>query len=101
MAQLEPVDLTAIQEYQQISERYEFLSQQVESNRGEKSLGSLLRDGKPDEDFLQFLEIANRSFRNFTEMFNGGEASLVLQNQKKPRCRCGLPLNYPGKSTIP
>ena len=87
MAQLEPVDLTAIQEYQQISERYEFLSQQVEDlTEAEKSLGSLLRETENlmMKDFLQFLEIANRSFQEtFTEMFNGGEASLVLQNQEE------------------
>jgi chromosome segregation protein len=88
MTQLEPVDLTAIEEYQEISQRYEFLSQQVEDlTEAEKSLGSLLKqtENLMMKSFLQFLNIANQSFQEtFTEIFNGGEAALVLENKEEP-----------------
>lgn len=102
MAQLEPVDLTAIEEYQQISQRHEFLSQQVEDlSEAEKSLGSLLKETENlmTKRFLQFLTAANQSFQEtFVEIFNGGEAALVLEN-KDDRLDAGIDfaVKLPGK----
>lgn len=102
MVQLEPVDISAIEEYQQISQRYEFLSQQVEDlTEAEKSLGSLLKETENlmMKGFLQFLKVANQSFQEtFTEIFNGGEAALVLEN-KEERLDAGVDfaVKLPGK----
>ena len=102
MSQLEPVDLNAIEEYQQISQRYEFLSQQMEDlSEAEKSLGSLLKETENlmTKRFLQFLTVANQSFQEtFVEIFNGGEAALVLEN-KDDRLEAGIDFDVklPGK----
>ena len=102
MAELEPVDLTAIEEYQQIAQRFEFLSQQVEDlQEAEKSLGSLLKETENlmMERFSQFLELANQSFQEtFSEIFNGGEGALVLDD-KADRLEAGIDfaVKLPGK----
>ncbi|HQA07726.1 MAG TPA: chromosome segregation protein SMC [Syntrophomonadaceae bacterium] len=102
MAELEPVDLSAIEEYQQIAQRFEFLSQQVDDlNEAEKSLGSLLKETESlmMNRFTQFLVLANQSFQEtFTEIFNGGEAALVLED-KADRLEAGIDfaVKLPGK----
>lgn len=102
MAGLEPVDLTAIEEYQQIAQRFEFLSQQVEDLReAEKSLGSLLKETETlmMNRFMEFLALANQSFQEtFTEIFNGGEAALILDD-KADRLEAGIDfaVKLPGK----
>lgn len=84
MAALEPVDLTAISEYQQVKERHDFLFQQVQDlSEAQQSLESLLKETENlmMRRFLQFLNVANESFQEtFKEIFNGGEAALVLEN---------------------
>lgn len=102
MAQLEPVDLTAIEEYQQVAQRFEFLSQQVQDlHEAEKSLGSLLKETESlmMNRFLEFLSLANQSFQEtFSEIFNGGEAALVLDD-KAERLDAGIDfaVKLPGK----
>ena len=76
------VDVSAIEEYKEVSERYEFLSVQVkdvEKSKAEieKLITSLTKQMK--ETFVESFEQINRNFTfTFKELFGGGTASLSL-----------------------
>ena len=64
-------------------------------------MGSLLKETENlmTKRFLQFLTVANQSFQEtFVEIFNGGEAALVLEN-KDDRLEAGIDFDVklPGK----
>lgn len=102
MLDLEPVDLTAVEEYQQVSERHDFLSRQVQDLlEAKESLTNLLKETESliMRKFTQFLVRANESFsQTFAEIFNGGEASLVLESGED-RLEAGIEfeIKLPGK----
>ncbi|MBQ1453865.1 MAG: chromosome segregation protein SMC [Ruminococcus sp.] len=76
------VNVSAIEEYKEVSERYEFLSVQVkdvEKSKAEieKLITSLTKQMK--ETFVESFEQINRNFTfTFKELFGGGTASLSL-----------------------
>lgn len=78
------VNVAAIEEYKEVSKRYEFLSVQiedVEKSRGE--LRQLIRDltHQMQEQFtLRFSQIRRNFTETFRELFGGGTASLELSN---------------------
>lgn len=76
------VNVSAIEEYKEVSERYEFLSAQVNDvekskNEIEKLINSLTKQMK--EAFVESFDEINKNFgETFKELFGGGTASLKL-----------------------
>ena len=79
------VNLSAIEEYSEVSERYEFMHVQVsdvEKSKAEliKLIGELT--GKMGEQFRTEFNKININFgETFAELFGGGKASLVLSDE--------------------
>ncbi len=96
-------NLGAIEEYQRVSERYEFLSSQrddVEKAKGE--LNGIIADitAEMKEIFTQRFQEIDRSFRQtFLELFGGGKAALVLEDENNV-LDCGIEIKVqpPGKA---
>lgn len=77
-----PVNISAIQEFQDVSERYHFLLKQQEDLLAAKNHLTVTM-GKMDRTIAQkfgvtFNQIASSFSKVFKEMFGGGEAKLVL-----------------------
>lgn len=100
--QLGSVNLAAISEYEEVSERYEFLSAQVSDAKTskvelEKLISSLTLSMK--NIFKQsFFEI-NRNFKQiFVNLFNGGKAELFLDDcDDVLECGINIEVQPPGK----
>ena len=96
------VNLGAIEEYQQVSERYEFMSKQLtDVNTSKEELCSLIDSltEKMKSVFLQSFESINKNFAQiFSELFGGGKAQLILTDPEDV-LECGIEINVqpPGK----
>ena len=79
------VNVSAIEEYKEVSERYSFMHGQV--NDVEKSKAELIKlinelTGKMGTQFKEQFDKINFSFgQTFSELFGGGKASLVLTDE--------------------
>ncbi len=97
------VNVAAIEEYKEVSERYEFMSAQiadVEKSRAE--LGKLINQltKQMQEMFIEGFAKINESFtKTFTELFGGGHAELVLTDPDNV-LESGIDINakLPGKN---
>ena len=80
------VNVAAIDEYKEVSERYEFMKAQVgDVEKSKKEILSLINDltKQMKEIFVQRFAEINRNFgETFTELFGGGKASLSLTNEE-------------------
>lgn len=80
------VNVSAIEEYKEVSERYEFMSEQisdVERSRDElnKLIGELTE--KMAEQFREKFRQINTAFgETFSELFGGGRAELLLSDER-------------------
>ncbi len=76
------VNVGAIEEYKEVSERYEFMSKQVEDvEKSKKEIISLISEltKKMKDSFIESFSLINKHFgTTFTELFGGGSAKLVL-----------------------
>ena len=76
------VNVGAIEEYKEVSERYEFMSNQVEDvEKSKKEILNLIGEltKKMKESFIESFVLINKHFgATFTELFGGGTAKLVL-----------------------
>ncbi len=76
------VNVGAIEEYKEVSERYEFMSSQVEDvEKSKKEILSLITEltKKMKDSFIESFALINKHFgTTFTELFGGGTARLVL-----------------------
>ncbi|MDR1805752.1 MAG: chromosome segregation protein SMC [Clostridium sp.] len=97
------VNLSAVEEYKEVSERYEFMTAQcadVEESRQE--LGRLIREltGKMSERFReQFHRVQDTFSQTFAELFGGGRAELELDDPLDPlECEVLLKVQPPGKN---
>ena len=76
------VNVGAIEEYKEVSERYTFMSEQVEDvEKSKKEIISLISEltKKMKESFLEsFTEINKHFIHTFAELFGGGSAKLEL-----------------------
>ena len=97
------VNVAAIEEYKEVSERYTFLSEQV--GDAEKSKQELLRliaeltDNMAVRFRERFYQI-NESFKlTFAQIFNGGSAELILEDESDI-LECGIEIKAqpPGKN---
>jgi chromosome segregation protein len=81
-----PVNLVAIEEYQELEERYEFLTQQQNDLVNAKAqLVEMIRkiNVTTSEMFTQTFARINENFQSmFRTLFNGGTAKLVLVNEE-------------------
>ena len=79
------VNVSAIEEYQEVKARYDALSAQVADVEGSKNeLTRMISNlcGQMREIFADSFRAINENFgRVFTELFGGGEASLVLEDE--------------------
>lgn len=96
------INLGAIEEYQEVSERYTFLNGQMEDiEKSKKELGILIEDltKKMTELFKKTFDEVNTQFQKvFTELFGGGKASLELEDPSDI-LNCGILIQVqpPGK----
>ena len=97
------VNVSAIEEYKEVSERYEFMSAQindVETTRAElhKLINQLTH--QMQDIFTEGFEKINENFsKTFTELFGGGSASLTLSEPENV-LESGIDINVklPGKN---
>lgn len=79
------VNVGAIEEYKEVSERYEFLSEQVgDVERSRKELLDLIEEltGNMSKQFAEQFARINKAFGStFTELFGGGKAALILEDE--------------------
>jgi chromosome segregation protein len=98
---LGPVDIEAIKEYDNIRIRYDFLYQQSQDlSIAIVSLEKLLQETEKimAKNFSQFMELANASFNNtFMEIFNGGDAGLMIESTRDLNAGVELMVKMPGK----
>ena len=96
------VNLGAIEEYAEVSERYEFLKHQLsdvtESKRELEQLISELTETMK-ELFIDSFEKINKNFKKvFTELFGGGHGELVLSDPDDVlECGIEIVVEPPGK----
>lgn len=96
-------NLGAIEEYERVSQRYDFLTEQrddVEKAKREleKIIADIIREMK--EVFRREFSLINDSFREtFLELFGGGKAALVLEDENDI-LNCGIEIKVqpPGKA---
>ena len=76
------VNVGAIEEYKEVSEKYSFMSVQVNDvEKSKKEIERLIKDltKQMQEEFIKSFEEINRNFTyTFKELFGGGTASLAL-----------------------
>ncbi len=96
------VNVGAIEEYKEVKERYEYLSEQVvDVEKSREELISLIASltGEMQAIFSQSFEQINSNFRKvFVEMFGGGSANLSLTDEENI-LESGIDINVqpPGK----
>lgn len=97
------VNVSAIEEYKEVSERYNFMFGQV--NDVEKSKAELIKlinelTGKMGVQFKEQFDKINFSFgQTFAELFGGGKASLVLTDENDVlECDIDIKVQPPGKN---
>ena len=97
------VNVSAIEEYKEVSERYSFMHGQV--NDVEKSKAELIKlinelTGKMGVQFKEQFDKINFSFgQTFSELFGGGKASLVLTDENDVlECDIDIKVQPPGKN---
>lgn len=82
------VNISAIDEYNIVKERYEFLStQKSDLDKTKNSLQKVIKDisATMEEQFLSRLELINNEFKtSFTELFGGGRAKIELEDKDNP-----------------
>ncbi|MDD6219650.1 MAG: chromosome segregation protein SMC, partial [Clostridia bacterium] len=97
------VNVGAIEEYKEVSERYGFMKSQIddiESSRAE--LIKMITDltGKMSERFREQFNRINTLFgQTFAELFGGGKAELILENPLDVlECAIDIKVQPPGKN---
>jgi len=88
LRQLGPVDLEAMEEYEQVSERHTFLIGQVQDlEDGARSLRKVVTelDRVMKDKFVESFKAISVEFESFfTRLFNGGHASILLTDPDDP-----------------
>ena len=97
------VNVGAIEEYKEVSERYEYMSTQLgDIEKSKAELIKLIEEltGKMAERFReQFRRINNNFGETFKDLFDGGKAELVLDDpQDVLECNINIRVQPPGKN---
>ena len=96
------VNVNAIEEYQKISERYEFMcAQRDDIEKAKADLNQVIEDliYEMKQQFLAHFEQINANFKTvFADLFNGGTAEILLENEEDV-LNCGIDIKAqpPGK----
>ena len=97
------VNVSAIDEYKEVSERYEFMSEQI--GDVEKSKAELIRliddlTTKMSVQFREQFQKINTAFgETFAELFGGGKAELMLEDEMNVlECDIEIKVQPPGKN---
>ena len=96
-------NLGAIDEYERVNTRYEFLTgQRDDVDKAKTELVDIIKDitGEMKEVFLRQFRAIDESFRQtFLELFGGGKAALVLEDEDNV-LECGIEIKVqpPGKA---
>jgi chromosome segregation protein len=102
LERLGPVNLMAIEEYEALKERHEFLAaQDADLRAARESLTNVIEriDKTITEMFVQTFTAVAENFKNyFRRVFNGGQARLYLVDENDP-LECGIEIEArpPGK----
>ena len=96
------VNLSAIEEYAEVSERYRFMTEQIEDvNKSKLELTELIDSltEKMKTMFIESFNIISKQFSKiFTELFGGGTASLSLTDPDAVlECGIDIKVSPPGK----
>ena len=96
-------NLGAIEEYERVRERYEFLTEQrddVEKSKREleKIISEITKE--MEEIFLREFKVIDESFRaTFLDLFGGGRAALILEDENDVlNCGIEIKIQPPGKT---
>ena len=97
------VNVSAIEEYKEVAERYEFLSGQIgDVEKSKNELNKLIYDltGKMASQFRESFNKINACFgETFRELFAGGRAELRLENELDIlECNIEIKVQPPGKN---
>lgn len=97
------VNVGAVEEYKEVSERYEYMSVQIgDIEKAREELIKLIEEltGKMAERFReQFRRINNHFGETFKDLFDGGKAELVLEDpQDVLECAINIRVQPPGKN---
>ena len=97
------VNVSAIEEYKEVSERYEFMSKQIaDVEKSKNELNKLIYDltGKMAAQFRESFNKINAHFgETFSELFGGGKAELRLENELDLlECDIEIKVQPPGKN---
>ena len=97
------VNVGAIDEYKEVSERYEYMSAQISDIEKSKiELEKLITEltAKMAEQFREQFAKINRHFgETFSELFDGGKAELVLEDEHNVlECPIEIKVQPPGKN---
>ncbi|MGI5920126.1 MAG: chromosome segregation protein SMC [Syntrophomonadaceae bacterium] len=99
--ELGPVDISAIEEYEEIKNRYDFMYTQYSDLQEAKiRLENLVQETEKlmIKQFAHFMVLANESFNmTFNQIFGGGEAHLKLESGDKFDAGVELTVKLPGK----
>ena len=103
MSALGTPNLGAIEEYERVSTRYEFLAgQRDDVTKAKNELQAIIRDitGEMKDVFLKQFKAIDESFRQtFLELFGGGKASLQLEDEENVlECGIDIKVQPPGKA---
>ncbi|MDR0917837.1 MAG: AAA family ATPase [Oscillospiraceae bacterium] len=96
------VNVSAIEEYKEQSQRYEFMSEQLsDTEKSKNELEKLIADITKDMKNIfrdTFMQI-NKNFKEiFMDLFGGGKAELVLEDEENIlECGIGINIAPPGK----
>ncbi|MGN1002228.1 MAG: chromosome segregation protein SMC [Oscillospiraceae bacterium] len=103
ISRLGAVNVGAIEEYQRVSERYDFLTgQRDDVEKARRELLKIIADitGEMKEIFVREFNAINECFHTvFLELFGGGKAALELEDPEDP-LGCGIEIRVqpPGKA---
>ena len=96
-------NLGAIEEFERVNTRYQFLTEQRDDvEKAKRELLNVIRDitGEMETVFLTQFKAIDAAFREtFLELFGGGKAALVLEDESKV-LECGIEIKVqpPGKA---
>ena len=86
LRRLGPINPNAQEEYEEVNNRYQFLSEQLQDlEKAEKDLRTIVDelDGLMKKEFLKTFDKVEIEFKNiFTQLFNGGKAKLIIEDEE-------------------
>ena len=99
------VNVDAVDEYREVSERYEYMNAQVSDiEKSKEELEKLISEltGRMAEQFREQFRLINLHFgETFRELFDGGKAELVLDDPSDVlECDINIKVQPPGKTVL-